>query len=156
MRRWLPYGGAALTVLMMIVTGCSPSAETAVVQITGNDQMQYNIDRFEVKAGQTVRIELSHIGQLDDEVMGHNVVVLKMGENPEQFAMDVLQNGGSLENDYVPQAVQGRVIAHTEVVGGGESTSIEFTAPAQPGDYPFLCTFPAHVATMKGVMVVTP
>ncbi|MCC5023285.1 MAG: hypothetical protein J6386_11065 [Candidatus Synoicihabitans palmerolidicus] len=31
-----------------------------------------------------------------------------------------------------------------------------FTVPSEPGDYVFLCSFPAHfMAGMKGVIVVT-
>jgi len=31
---------------------------------------------------------------------------------------------------------------------------IEFTAPKELGDYDFLCTFPNHWQTMKGIMRV--
>jgi len=31
-----------------------------------------------------------------------------------------------------------------------------FTAPTQPGNYPFICTFPAHWRTMNGIIDVRP
>ena len=37
-----------------------------------------------------------------------------------------------------------------------ESDTIKFTAPAKPGDYNFVCTFPGHWVRMYGVMLVVP
>ena len=31
---------------------------------------------------------------------------------------------------------------------------LEFTAPTEPGDYPYICTYPGHWAIMNGVMKV--
>ena len=36
----------------------------------------------------------------------------------------------------------------------GEHQIIEFTAPSQPGDYEFVCTFPGHHILMRGIMKV--
>ena len=38
----------------------------------------------------------------------------------------------------------------------GESDTIKFTAPAKPGQYNFVCTFPGHWVRMYGVMLVVP
>ena len=46
-----------------------------------------------------------------------------------------------------------QVIAHTKLLGPGESDVIEFDAPA-PGTYPFVCTFPGHAPLMNGQLVV--
>ncbi|MDQ5977348.1 MAG: hypothetical protein QG602_320, partial [Verrucomicrobiota bacterium] len=44
---------------------------------------------------------------------------------------------------------------HTKLLGPKQSEEIVFTAPAEAGEYPFICSFPAHfIAGMKGVMVV--
>ena len=40
------------------------------------------------------------------------------------------------------------------LVNGKEEAEQEFTAPKQPGRYPFLCTFPGHWRVMKGVLIV--
>lgn len=127
-----------------------------VVELTieGNDLMQFNEDRFTVEAGQMVRLTLEHVGQLGVAQMGHNVVILEQGEDVFGFGTTVIEGGGSLENDFLPMEVRDRVIAFTEMIGGGESTTVEFKAPEEPGDYPFLCTFTGHFAQMNGVFVV--
>jgi azurin len=47
------------------------------------------------------------------------------------------------------------VICYTDVVAAGGSFTIHFTAPQQPGRYPFLCSFPGHWMVMNGVLTVT-
>ena len=48
------------------------------------------------------------------------------------------------------------LIAHTKIVGGGESTTATFPGSALKagGDYAFFCSFPGHWAIMKGKLVV--
>ena len=49
---------------------------------------------------------------------------------------------------------QGQV-AHIDLLGPRKSGEADFKAPTVPGDYPFLCTFPAHYQTgMKGTLTV--
>ncbi|MGH2752356.1 MAG: cupredoxin domain-containing protein [Actinomycetota bacterium] len=40
----------------------------------------------------------------------------------------------------------------SETAAGGETVDFEFTAPEEPGEYPFLCDF--HPTTMEGVLLV--
>ena len=47
-----------------------------------------------------------------------------------------------------------KVIIATELLNYREFQVLEFTAPTEPGDYDFLCTFPNHWQTMRGVMRV--
>ena len=47
-----------------------------------------------------------------------------------------------------------KIVAHTKLLGAKESDEISFTL-TEPGEYTYLCSFPAHYLTgMKGVIVV--
>lgn len=125
----------------------------AVVRMTSDDQMRFNIDSFTVQSGERVRLQLRHTGRKSAAVMGHNVVILKAGDI-RTFASRVGNHGGNEGNGYLPATLADQVLAHTKMLGGGETDEIEFIAPA-PGTYPFLCSFPGHFVTMSGQMIVT-
>lgn len=121
----------------------------ANVVLSGNDLMKFDKDEIIVKAGQKVKLTLRHIGKLDINVMGHNVVILKNGVIPAEFAAKAATER---DNAYIPSDSQD-IIAHTELIGGGQVTSIEFDAP-EAGTYEFLCSFPGHFAMMRGKFIV--
>lgn len=141
----------ALTLLSLALCQVA-SAQDAKVEITGNDQMQFSTKAFEVTEGQKVQLTFKHIGQLPAVAMGHNVVILKTGTQIPTFATKCAP---AKDTGYVPQDAESKeqVVAATKLLGGGESDTITFTAPAA-GDYPFLCTFPGHFLIMQGVMTV--
>lgn len=128
------------------------SAKEIKIEITGNDQMQYNVKAFEVTEGQKVVLTFKHIGQLPAAAMGHNVVILKPGTAVPAFATKCFP---AKDTEYIPQDEESKaeIVAYTKMLGGSESDVITFTAPA-PGDYPFICSFPGHFAIMQGVMTV--
>lgn len=130
----------------------TPSETDAVanLQIEGNDQMQYNKKEFRVKAGQKVRLTLKHVGSMDKKTMGHNWVLLTQGTDIMEFGQ---ASATAEDNDYIPKDREDQVIAHTKMLGGGESDTIEFDAPPA-GTYEFICSFPGHVALMKGKFIV--
>lgn len=119
------------------------------VVITSNDLMKFNVSEIKVNSGKKVRLTLRHVGKLDINVMGHNLVILKEGVDLTAFAAKA---SIERENKYIPKNSQD-IIAHTDLIGGGQLTTIEFEAPA-PGIYDFLCSFPGHSGLMKGKFVV--
>jgi len=121
----------------------------ANVSIRTSDKMKFNVKKFKVKANQKIKLTLIHEGKLDKKIMGHNVVILNQGVNVSRFAATAAAARG---NDYIP-VNSAEIIAHTKMIGGGESTTIEFIAPAR-GTYDFICSFPAHYAMMKGEFIV--
>ncbi len=117
------------------------------IVINANDQMRFDKNEIRVKAGEKVRITLNHTGKYAKNVMGHNFVLLTKGTDIAKFATAAMS---AKENNYIPSS---GYIAHTKVIGGGESTTIEFTAP-QKGTYDFICSFPGHYTMMKGKFIV--
>ena len=124
-----------------------PDAD-GIVRLEGNDMMQYNSDRIEVE-GLQVKIELKHVGVMEKRIMGHNLVVLTPGTDAVAWANAA---AGAEATEFIPEGST-EVIAHTKLLGGGESDTIEFEVPG-PGEYPFVCSFRGHAAVMKGVLIV--
>ncbi len=119
-----------------------------VIEIEGNDQMQFNLNELHVNAGEKVTLTLKHVGKLSKDAMGHNFVVLKPGTDIQDFSLKAVD---AKETDYVAKSEEALVIAHTKVLGGGESDTIEFTVEA--GTYDFICSFPGHSGMMKGKLI---
>jgi len=121
----------------------------ANVVISGDDLMKFDKKEIIVKSGQKVRLTLRHIGRLDIKVMGHNVVILKQGVDVSTFAASA---STASDNKYIPKDTDD-IIAHTDLIGGGQTTTIEFDAPPA-GEYTFICSFPGHYAMMQGKFIV--
>lgn len=124
------------------------------LSIEGDDRIRYDTDRLNVQAGQMVRLTLNHTGSLPAQAMGHNWVLLFEGDDAMEFGADVGQAGGSAADDFVPESLRDRVVAFTAMIGGGQTAVVEFQAPSEPGEYPFLCSFPGHFGQMNGILVV--
>ena len=127
-----------------------PAKADVKIIITGNDQMQFDKKAFEVKSGQIVALTFKNIGMLPKEAMGHNLVILKPGTEVPKFAMAGIQN----RPDYLPKDENKKaIIINTEILGPGQSETIVFKA-GEPGEYPYVCTFPGHFGVMQGKMTV--
>ena len=123
-----------------------------VIEMTGNDRMKYNLEAFSVPAGSRVKLNFRNVGKMSKAVMGHNVVFLIAGVDSGAFATAA---AAARDNGYIPVQFKDQILAHTSLLGSGESDTIEFTAPDISGDYEYLCSFPAHLfAGMRGVMTV--
>lgn len=121
------------------------------ITITGNDAMQFNLNEIRGEPGERVRLTLRHIGRMTKQNMGHNWVLL---QSMDASALNSLgMEAAANAPDYLPRDMS-VVIAHTRMLGGGESDTIEFNLPEEPGQYPFVCTFPGHFALMRGNVIV--
>lgn len=130
-------------------TDAIPEGEVIEIKLTGDDQMRFDKNEIRVREGQTVRLTFEHVGNMAKNVMGHNFVLLTQGTDINQFGQKAV---AASDNDYIPQNTE-NVIAHTRMLGGGESTTIEFVAP-KAGTYDFICSFPGHYAIMRGKFIV--
>ncbi len=120
--------------------------------LTGSDTMKYNLTRLEVAPGEDVKVTLTNTGSQPKVAMGHNWTLLQKGADAAAFANAAAAHK---DTDYFPTELAGQVLARIKLLGPRESDSVEFKAPTEPGEYPFLCTVPGHyVSGMHGVLVV--
>lgn len=118
--------------------------------LEGNDQMKFNQAEFQILANQEVTLTLKHAGTMDKNAMGHNIVILTPQTDVAAFSNAAAE---SVETDYIPKSLESSVIAHSKMLGGGESDTINFSIDT-PGVYNFVCSFPGHYALMKGTITV--
>jgi len=125
-----------------------------VVQIhagVGN-VVKFDVSRIPASPGETLKIVLTNSSSLPKNLMGHNWFLLKAGSDVVAFATAAAPE---VANAYFPAKLSGQVIAHIGLLGPGQSGEVIFKAPSEPGDYPFLCSFPGHALIgMKGLLVV--
>ncbi len=123
------------------------------ITIKGTDNMKFDVTMIDPKHGETIRLTLKTISNMPANAMAHNVAIVDLGVNVEEF---VLASMSSPDTEYISPDYKDQVIAYTEMIGGGEVSTIEFRVPDTPGDYEFVCTFPGHYfGGMKGVLRVT-
>jgi putative heme-binding domain-containing protein len=121
-----------------------------VVRIkTVEEEMRYDTSYFAVQAGKSVQIVLEN-----EDLMPHNLVVTVPGALKEvaQLGLQAGPNGGWNGLQYVPES--DKVLHATQMVPEHQQATLTFTAPSEPGEYPYVCTFPQHWYRMYGVMVV--
>lgn len=125
----------------------APDQQIELKTIPG--QMKYDLETFTVTAGNTVEIVFEN-----NDDMQHNLLIVQSGglEVVGAVADKMAQSPDGLSRGYVPDIPQ--VLAATILVDPNTTYTLRFTAPAEPGDYPFVCTFPGHWRTMNGVMKV--
>src|SRR5690606_1020586 len=126
----------------------SAFAQECSVTLDGTDAM--HVDIKGITAGNSCTEftdNLPHSGNLAKNVMGHNWVLSK-GDDVRAVASDGISAG--LDKSYLKPGDE-RVIAFTDIIGGGEKTSVPFpVAQLKDGeDYTFFCSFPGHVAIMQ-------
>ena len=134
---------------LIFLSSCINENEVNNIIISSDDYMRFDTRKITVKSEKLVKLTLNHTGVLDAKVMGHNFVLLKKNVDVMDFA-----NRAALasENEYIP-IDSDEVIVYTEMIGGGQVTSIEFMAP-EIGVYDFICSFPGHYAMMRGKFIV--
>jgi glucose/arabinose dehydrogenase/azurin len=109
--------------------------------------LQFDLPTFDVMAGSRLKLVFDN----NDDMM-HNLLVVtpgsadKVGEKAIALGLD-----GPGQN-YIPALDE--VLFHTVLLEPGTMEAIFFTVPDKPGDYVYICSFPGHSFSMRGVMRV--
>jgi azurin len=137
---------------LTLASGHLLAAECSV-EVDSTDQMTFTTKAIEIdKSCKQFTVQLKHSGSLPKHVMGHNVVISKDADM-QPIATDGLSAG--IDKSYLKDG-DTRVIAHTKVIGAGETDSVTFDVsrldPAEK--YGFFCSFPGHIGMMKGTVTL--
>lgn len=151
MKKGFLTGSMALA--LGFVISSTALSKTCELSIDGNDAMQFSKKELSVaKDCSEVKLTLKHTGKLPKMAMGHNWV-LSTEKDMAGILADSMKAGVS--GDYLPKDDK-RVIAHTKLLGGGESDTITFkTSGLKAGEaYKFFCSFPGHSGIMNGTFTI--
>lgn len=132
-------------------------ADVAALELKPHPQNPLGYDKTEltVKAGQKVKLTLVNTGSIAPQP--HNFLLLRPGKLDAVGALAnaMLTDPQAMAKNYIPDAAKGDILANTKLVQPNQTETVEFVAPAEAGDYPYMCTFPGHWLLMRGVMHVT-
>lgn len=119
------------------------------VGVVAGKNLTYSTPLLTAKAGEPLKLTFRN-----PDVVPHNWVLVKPGKLQAvgELANRLVADPDAVARHYVPRSAD--VIAYTDVVQPGGSGTIHFRAPAAPGRYPYLCTFPGHWMVMNGELVV--
>ena len=142
--------------LVLPLSGCSraPDAPPKTVEVQADDKMKFDVTAFDATPGQKIVITLKNTGTTPKLSMGHNLVVLDRGVTEQNVTKFLDTASTEASHDYVPAGAK-EVLAHTKLLGPGETDTVTFNAPQIPGAYLYVCSFPGHYSQgTKGVMTV--
>lgn len=113
------------------------------------DELKFDMAELTVAPGQLVEITFSNT-----DTMPHNFLLGTPGslERIGAAADEMMATPDGVAQQYVPQIAE--VLFSSRLLNPGESATFQFRAPAQAGEYPYVCTFPGHWRLMNGVLQV--
>ena len=151
------HKGLWTTLIILLTVGliaATPATDDVdqTVEIVGTDNLRFDVEEIEAAPGETIRIVLRTESNMPPEAMAHNVAIVEPDIDMQSFINASIQ---AQDNEYIAPEYESQVIANTEMIGGGEVSEITFTAPDEPGEYPYVCTFPGHYSGgMVGTLIV--
>ena len=116
---------------------------------TIKDQMKYDITQIDAVAGEVLEITF-----VNNDAMQHNLLVIEpgslrmVGREGEAFAKAKY----AADRNYVPDMKE--ILHYIPILNPGEEYKLRIKLPDEPGDYPYVCTFPGHWQSMNGVIKV--
>ena len=112
-------------------------------------RMAYDHQTMVAKAGSPVRLVLDN----PDE-MPHNFVLTRPGALMDigLLAEAEATQPEAIARQYVPESE--KVLVSSRLLQPRDRQVLEFTAPSEPGIYPYVCTYPGHWRRMFGALYV--
>ncbi|MEN8736183.1 MAG: plastocyanin/azurin family copper-binding protein, partial [Akkermansiaceae bacterium] len=114
------------------------------------ERLLFTKTEFTVTSGQPVKLVFANTDATEHNllILAKDTPIQEIGEAANEMARDP----EAAQKQYLPD--DKRIIHATRMLKKGQSQTLRFTAPTEPGTYPYLCTFPGHWTIMKGTMIV--
>lgn len=145
-------GGAELVAkgkIPVLQRDVNPDQVTRSFEVgTAADIPAFNTTSLSAKAGEIISVRFTND---TDPKLNYlfNWVLVKPGKTGEV----ILQaDRVGLQQDFTPKTDD--VLAASRLIHAGESDTVVFRAPDQPGEYPYICTFPGQGQAMRGTLKV--
>ena len=112
-------------------------------------KMEFDKKEFTVPAGAAVEITFTNNG-----FQQHNMLICAPGqmEVVAKAAEAMIAQLDGLDKHYIPDIKE--VLFSIPMISAKKSYTLQFFAPDNPGEYPYVCTFPGHWRMMNGRMLV--
>lgn len=135
---------------MKIIPGglVSDTPELTTLRInTVVEQLRYDVKELQTTAGKQTRIIFAN-----PDALPHNLVIVKPGKADKVAADAIAMGADGFAKKFIPETSD--ILYHTDMLDGGNTEELDFVAPKEPGEYPFVCTFPGHALVMRGILKV--
>jgi len=119
------------------------------LKLEAQSNLSYSASVLHARAGEAIKLTFAN-----PDVVPHNWALIRPGTLPTvgNLVNQIVAEPEAELRHYIPRTND--ILVHTDIVEPGREFTIWFRAPAEPGRYPFLCTFPGHWMVMNGVMIV--
>ena len=134
--------------LEMAVSGAKRMEAFRITISTVQDKMLYDKKEFSIETGK--RVQLTFV---NNDFPPHNLLIVKPGTADEVANLAILLANDGFKKQWRPDTPD--ILWGSTMIDYEEKSVISFIAP-EPGDYPYVCTFPGHAMLMRGVMHVLP
>ncbi len=113
------------------------------------ERMSYDKEMIVVKAGKAVEFMLEN-----NDLMPHNFVITLPGAMEEigRMAEASSTSPDAAARHFVPRS--NKILLSSRLLQPRETQTLSWTAPSQPGVYPYVCTYPGHWLRMHGALYV--
>lgn len=142
-----------LPLLLITQQGMADDSEVRVIEMTGNNQLEFSVTDIEARPGEKIKVVLTTVSDFPKMAMAHNFVLLDSGVDAAAVAS---ASAKASDNEYIAPEMEDKILEYTGLAGGGETVEVTFTVPKDAGTYEYICSFPGHFSGgMKGTLTVT-
>ena len=140
---------ATLTIKPTPNPWASPIAGARSIRVEAGKNLSFVPRSLTVKRGEPIKLTFSN-----PDVVPHNWALIRPGTLAKvgDLANKIIAEPDAVARRYIPRTDD--VLAHTDLADRQGQSIVYFRALAEPGRYPFLCTFPGHWMVMNGELVV--